>query len=491
MAGHFAVYLAYALKAVRYPFELDYGEGIVWQQAMLIPSERMYGDITRFPFLVFHYPPVYHLVVHAVAALGVDVLIAGRSVSLISSLAIGLLAGALAFAAVRGEAGRPASLVGSAVAGLGVFCFAPVVVWSPLMRVDMLAVALSFLGVWWAARSESRPWLLYLAVVAFALALYTKQTCIAAPIATVSVMLWVDCRRTLKACGLGLLLAGAALAVLNWATHGGFLRHILLYNLNRYDLATAARTLVVAVPHLVFVVVAVTAIAEGWRRIAAECGRTGAVLLCEFPRRDRAARLHAILTVYLGVSTAMLATLGKSGSSVNYMVEWMCVLSVLVGTMAARVVHHTLHGDRSEPIKPRSVFPSLLPTLLTVQVLLLPPRADLDVDPAHLREMGLLVARIRDAQRPVLSDDMVLVMKAGREVVWEPAIFAELASTGRWDERRVINKIANRDFAFAITQGQPGTALYDSRYTPGVEQALETAYPRVEQHAGYTVHLPP
>jgi hypothetical protein len=29
------------IAAIRYPFGIDYGEGIVWQQAMLIPGPRM------------------------------------------------------------------------------------------------------------------------------------------------------------------------------------------------------------------------------------------------------------------------------------------------------------------------------------------------------------------------------------------------------------------------------------------------------------------
>ena len=72
LVAHCAAYLSYALAAIRYPFALDYGEGIVWQQALLIPGEHMYGDITRFPFLVFHYPPVYHLVTRAAAVLNGD-----------------------------------------------------------------------------------------------------------------------------------------------------------------------------------------------------------------------------------------------------------------------------------------------------------------------------------------------------------------------------------------------------------------------------------
>ena len=70
LVAHAAIYLKNAFDAVRYPFGLDYGEGLVWQQALLIPGPRMYGAITDASFIVFHYPPVYHLAVRAAVLLG-------------------------------------------------------------------------------------------------------------------------------------------------------------------------------------------------------------------------------------------------------------------------------------------------------------------------------------------------------------------------------------------------------------------------------------
>ena len=32
---------------------------------------------------------------------------------------------------------------------------------------------------------------------------------------------------------------------------------------------------------------------------------------------------------------------------------------------------------------------------------------------------------------PVISDDMVAIKMAGKEVIWQPAIFRELTATGR------------------------------------------------------------
>ena len=86
----------------------DYGEGIVWQQALLIPGPRMYGQIEHLPFIVFHYPPVYHLVSRAVMAFGVDPLAAGRIVSLASTAVIAISIAWLVAAGLAGRVGRSA-----------------------------------------------------------------------------------------------------------------------------------------------------------------------------------------------------------------------------------------------------------------------------------------------------------------------------------------------------------------------------------------------
>jgi hypothetical protein len=104
--------------------------------------------------------------------------------------------------------------------------------------------------------------------------------------------------------------------------------------------------------------------------------------------------------------------------------------------------------------------------------------------------LGQLLAVVEYAKRPVLSDDMVLLMKAGKQVPWEPAIFAELASTGRWDERQITDMIVAHDFAFVITTGHPGMPIYDSRYDPAVSRAIEAAYPYSQKCGGRIVHRP-
>ena len=58
-----------------------------------------------------------------------------------------------------------------------------------------------------------------------------------------------------------------------------------------------------------------------------------------------------------------------------------------------------------------------------------------------------LIRELRAADHTITSDDMVLLLRAGKEVPWEPAIFAELASLGRMDETLIIDRIRSGPIA--------------------------------------------
>ena len=97
MAFVFQRFLAEGYGAVQFGWQLDYGEGIVWEQMRLMVAGRGYGAIDGLPAIVFHYPPLFHMVTAALAAVtGLDALAVGRSVSIGSTLLIGLFAGLIA-----------------------------------------------------------------------------------------------------------------------------------------------------------------------------------------------------------------------------------------------------------------------------------------------------------------------------------------------------------------------------------------------------------
>jgi hypothetical protein len=488
--------LASAATAIRFPFGLDYGEGIVWQQVRSITAGRGYGDITQFPFIVFHYPPVYHVLSALVAATGLDQLAAGRLLSVLATLATSALTGALAYRAVRAGTALAPSLACGCVAGLVGFTYWPVIVWSPLMRVDMVAVALSFLGVYFGLRAPERPALVHAAAVCFVLAVYTKQTAIAAPVATFSVLLLVRPRLAVAGTATALALGLAALGGLMWATDGGFLRHILLYNINRFNAATllGAKVAGQVAAHAGYVVV-VTLVACGAVRELLRGGpqRTLVSRARESVETSERHRVLAIVVVYLVLSTLLVGMAGKSGSNLNYLIEWMCVWSVLLGVavrdaavLAAPFVGRPCVRALSPRPVARTVLTAMLPSVLASQAALVdtPPYWISRADGAYTRELQLLVERVRASPAPVVSDDMVVLLRAGQEVPWEPAIFDELAATGRWDETPFLAMIEAQEFGFFVTLGPRVW------YTPRLARAIEKAYPRQGRCAGYVLHLP-
>jgi hypothetical protein len=96
-----------------------------------------------------------------------------------------------------------------------------------------------------------------------------------------------------------------------------------------------------------------------------------------------------------------------------------------------------------------------------------------------------LVDRIRASTKPVMSEDMLLLLRAGKEVPIEPAIFTELAVAGVWDQQRLLSMLRNRDFGFIIYQ-KYGL----DRFTPEMEHEIERNYPNVETVGNFVLHQP-
>jgi len=494
LMAHFGAYLLYAAQAITYPFELDYGEGIVWYQALMIPDGRMYGDITTYPFIAFHYPPAYHMVSRALSLVTGDMLVAGRLVSVASTLVIAGIAACIVKQSTPPGTSRIAGICGAAIAGLSIFCLNPMLQWSHLMRVDMLAIAFSFLGVFFAVRPTTRPYHFYLAVLFFVAAIFTKQTSVAAALATVPVLFLVNRWNTVRACLFGLAVAVACLAAMTWATDGGFLRHIVQHNINRFDLRVVYWNLRLPLYEYGFLLAAIISIVTFWWRQVGLRSRRARIPVAYGTLMDPGTRAMVIMPLYLFTSSLTLLTMGKSGATLNYFIEWMCTWCVLIGLIITTEVGRTgsaVFGGAS--IR----FGASIPGFLAVLGLLFQayftsdPRTDRFRNQQQIAALSQLTEKVRAASGPVLSEDMVLLVRVGKDVPWEPSIFAELGSLGRWDETLITDMINHRRFSFIVTVSQPGHGFHEARFNPAVQRAIETAYPRIEEIAGYLVRSPP
>jgi hypothetical protein len=468
--------------AIRYPFELDYGEGVVWQQMRLIISGRAFGEFSDFPAIANNYPPVFHMLTYSIASVtGCDPLAAGRALSLGALLATAWVAGAIVYRLAAMESAQTAARTGALVGALLLFCIAPISYWTPVMRVDMLALVLSLGGMYLSFRSFERPGFIYLASVAFVLALYTKQIMLAAPAASFAVLYLVSPRTALKGTATCLALGGLILAALCWATDGGFARHLFGANINRFDPKLLLIVPLQVMIHLVLIGLACLAAKD---RLASLFRQVKGNSFGEFRRQlssSPASAMSLALLIYLALATLMLGSIAKSGSNLNYMIEWFVIVAILVGLRVADVSASVRKGEQ------QPVYAVFLLVALGIQIAVIPQYR---VESQTEAELGQLSDLVRSAEKPVISDDMVLLLRSGKEVMVEPGYVAELSGVGFYDNSKYIRKIRNGEFAFFVTHGERGDRMFDSRHSPDVAGAMYAAYPRKHQIGGLTLHLP-
>jgi hypothetical protein len=463
--------------AVAVPFHwgLNYNEGIVWKQMLEIVAGRGYAPIDRFPAIVFHYPPVYHLAMAGLWKLGLDPLVAGRVVSLAATAGATVCVGLLATRLLAPHE-RPFARFAALAAAFLYLQFEAVHFWAPQVRVDALAGFFALAGTCCALAALTRPRLIHMAAVAFVLSLYTKQISLIAPAACFGVLLVARPALALRGIATAVLLGSVVLVWLALATDGGALRHMFLYNINRFELARLVPNLLQGVRWLDRPIVAVGCIgvavaARRWWRARDRW-------------RDPAQLSMLILLALFALNSASLIAVAKSGSSSSYFMPWEGSLAMFAGfatTLVLRAAARKLADDRW--------VPALLLALLPLALVIWPAQHD-GRHIAALRAMDrnarAVAALLSGTRGPVISDDMVLLLRTGRDVVWEPAIFAELAHTGMWDERQAV---------VAIRGGQVGAVVselpwYKDRYNPAVQAAIADALPRTDQVGITVVHRP-
>ena len=485
LLAHFVLELCSSIVLIGYPFGADYGEGIVWQQMRNIMAGKGYGPLGIFPAIVYHYPPVFHVTSGLLSSLlGSDELGTGRAVSFISTLATVPLLGLIAIWLGGTNNDRLAAIAGGALVGLIFLSCQPVAEWAPLMRVDMIALLFSMAGLVLSLRAISRPGLLHLAALCFTLSVYSKQVSIAAPAAAFLGLLTVRPRLAVKLTLLTIAQSGLVLLLLSWMTHGYFLRHIILYNVNRMSPNGLSALVQPLRQHAFYIVLA--------------CAGAG-LLLYRLTKswRQRSAQPFMIAAIvatlaYFVLKTLMLAMIMKSGSSINYVVEWLGAVAILDGVAILPAVEIAVGAFRGRVEAERNAgWAALLLTAVTLQAGWLPSIA-LSAADARLgaTKAERIVRLIRHTPRPVISDDMTLLIRAGRRVEWEPSIAAELGATGRYDEPTFVKMVRERRFGMFITEGDRGDPIYDSRYNPAVADAIATYYPREYRVDRFTIHAP-
>ncbi len=487
---------------VFYPFGWDDDEGAVWWEAAHVTDLKvLYHPIQQYPYFVVPYPPVFHAVTW-IAAKGIgDFLIAGRLVCVLSAIGISVLFGLLVWHVAPKRISVQIRESGAALAAMLCFRLDSLNIYIPEMGVDLLALFLTFLGVYLFIRLRQKPVAIYAAFACFVVAVFTKQTMVAAPLACLAADAVISAGRALRHLLFSVALGTMGLGCLAWASNGQALRHLFLYNATQpfsltHWMVGIQENLIGMMP---IAAVALLALLPLLNRILLTKrvnlhARMGADL------QTSAWRLALfVLGLQLALALLISLTYGKNGSGVHYFLEWNFICCALAGLHFVRMLSDW-RAQSSYTVGGAAVFLLLFLAALTGfpdslrridNVYRLTSSERTTQDELYASDAAAL-SILEQTPGPVLCENMLLTMKAHKEIPIEPGIQGFLGKAGIWDESGFVDMIAQQKFGVIIMRD-----LNRDFWTEPVAQAIEDHYMATQQigdasvdEGHYTVYRP-
>jgi hypothetical protein len=177
---------------------------------------------------------------------------------------------------------------------------------------------------------------------------------------------------------------------------------------------------------------------------------------------------------------------GKTGATYNYFLEPDAALCVVAGLAVGILLWEALRVPRVTALAAVSLA---LPLLLAGQDLytginsFVPGELVKSHERDEMEAYRQFIPRLASAPGSVLSDDMVLQVRAGKDVVFEPATMGMLAEVGTWDDSRFAQRIEAKEFGLIVIS-KPD--IWDPRLTAG----MRTAYQLDGSIGRYRVYRP-
>ena len=432
----------HAAQEARLPFQLDYEEGNILNAAVRVNSGLTpYPDPHAYPNALDPYGPIGYSLAAACLRLGGLSFTLGR----LGIIGCGLLIAVLLLLLIREWTGS-----GLLATSFGLYFLANGVTrtWLPLLRVDLLAIALSMAGLWLCMRSAGRWWLPSTAL--FALALFVKYTALAAPVAcVVYLLLRRDFRRGFWLAGALGALCGAGFVWMQAHTDGNFAYHMFRTHPDVYTFRRLLGIFILVEPSVVALVPMLLAfLLLKWRRA-----------------------LPALSYLCCTVGVVMV-TGGKAGSFINHFLEPIAACSA-----AAALGYQAL---AQSPRAPRLL--PLLPCTLGVVALYLAGAftQDTRVVPLYVSGCTDVYRLVREppGQR-VLSENVGAVVLAGQvPEVSNPFVLNQLVRHRDLPGQPLEKMVADHQFDLIVLTNEPEEMQMagSTRWWPRLINAMDTSY---------------
>ncbi len=497
-----------------YPSPRGSTEGIILYESLLVKhSENIYAPITVERFVSGSHPPIYYWL--AAALLPSDpppltepgavssVLQPGRFISLLAALfTAALLPLLIIFEGGYGTLGRRSISIAAAagaMAGVLFLSLPPVLVWATRFQGDMLMLALTAAGLTCiaaGARSEQRshqtlteaqhpgtqsstliPYsslLLVAGAIFFSLALFTKQSALAGPLASASYLLVRDRKMGLKWCGIMALAVIIPFVLLDLTTGHWFYMKVVEFQPLRIQAPILVRLFQNAF------------LEDQWPLVLAALSYLlyqGSLFL---RARREGANLHLSLLIPL-FAIASIFTLPMGVVIVadhNQLLMLGLAMSACTGASLGTVARPFSADAR------RLLFfaPAPVAVLLIViyGIFTAAPSswygADLRPPPPEWIEQTRKIAEnaSQNGGSALFSDEPGILAIAGKETPYsDPFTMTALAQQGRWDETHYRNMLREGKFSLLVLScdavAQPRNCR-PAKFTPGVLDSIREGY---------------
>lgn len=501
-----------------YPLWRPGSEGLVLDETLRVRQGLpIYGQITQTSFISGPYPPVFYYITAFLMNFVGEGMLAGRLVAFASALFCAVLVGLIIW--------RESRLVWpSLLLGLTLLLTSPFLIWASRNRGDVLMVAFNLAGLYLVGLlndgrgttmpisnssvknrtpsvKPSNPTLTLLSILFFGLALYTKQTGLAAPLAATVWLLTKNWRLGLKYCallGVGLILPFAALEIV---THHEFYRHMVSYHALPWHWNNFVGWVgVFGRDNLVLVVIGggFSLIMFGdwilsWRKqviFNRADGQKAANQKIEARHSLKESAPPLSAWFYLFGLTGLITT-GVEGADHNHLLLPAAAVCVATGTALAKGAKTVLSNYQScyrsyLALKLLGIgFTLLLAAQLWLGWAAMLKNYNFDLAPqlstSEQAQMSRIVDSLKTVKGPILSEEVALPALAGKEsqVTYNDVYtLGLLAQAGQWNSDGLAQAVRHKKFAVILVPFDLNSqrALNHKVWPPSVLQAIKDNY---------------
>jgi len=400
-----------------FPYQIDYGEGLMMEGAMCIRQGRaLYPAVNGFSGVIHVYGPLaYAAAAATLPADGVSFTV-GRFLMLLCTVAISAMIAVMLWR--RTHSMRLGVAFGLLLPLVPAFRF-----WSYLLRADLIGIAISIAGLMlYATKPKYAHW----TIPFFVTALFCKYSLLAAPFAVFLHM--IAKRRAVDAVRFAVILGlscESLFLLLQRKTAGAFAFHMFSTHPDGYSLTQFF--------HLA---------ALAWLGAPVVTGLAGYYIVSRLGSGE--ADLASLYFVSASINSL---TAGKPGAATNHFLEWMIAACMCAGLGYAAL--RSRYPRRMVQISLILGFSVLLAVVMQNR-----PASQPFSELSECAGAYQYVAQSRSSR--VLSQSLGPLLLTGKPVLLtDPFVYGQLVEHGRWSDSALVQQVKEQYFGLIIVNVDP------------------------------------